>query len=100
MRRALAAIVVGAQLLLLGACSTTPAPTVERQYVGRFSVVTTLGGKRDSGSGRFKLAVEGDAIVLDLDTPLGSTLARVEVDPRGARLTAPSDSGAPNPSAE
>jgi len=93
MRRALAAIVVGAQLLLLGACSTTPAPTVERQYVGRFSVVTTLGGKRDSGSGRFKLAVEGDAIVLDLDTPLGSTLARVEVDPRGARLTAPSDSG-------
>jgi outer membrane lipoprotein LolB len=91
MKRALAVIVVGAQLLC--ACTTTPAPTVERQYVGRFSVVTTLAGKRDSGSGRFKLAVAGDATVLDLDTPLGSTLARVEVDPRGARLTASSDSG-------
>jgi outer membrane lipoprotein LolB len=91
MRRALAGLVVGAQLL--SACSTTPSPTVERQYVGRFSVVTSLAGKRDSGSGRFKLAVEGDAIVLDLDTPLGSTLARVRVDSRGARLTASSDSG-------
>lgn len=91
MRRALAGIVVGAQLLC--ACSTTPAPTVERQYVGRFSVITTLAGKRDSGSGRFKLAVAGDAIVLDLDTPLGSTLARIEVDSHGARLTAPSDGG-------
>jgi len=91
MRRALAGIVVGAQLLC--ACSTTPSPTVERQYVGRFSVVTTLAGKRDNGSGRFKLAVEGDTIVLDLDTPLGSTLARVEVNPRGARLTSSSDSG-------
>ncbi|HUL65675.1 MAG TPA: outer membrane lipoprotein LolB [Burkholderiaceae bacterium] len=91
MRRALAGIVVGVQFLC--ACSTTPAPTVERQYVGRFSVVASLAGKRENGSGRFKLAVESNSIVLDLETPLGSTLARVEVDSRGARLTAPSDSG-------
>jgi outer membrane lipoprotein LolB len=92
MKRALAGMIVGAQVLC--ACSTlAPAPTVERQYVGRFSVVTSLAGTRDSGSGRFKLAVEGQAIVLDLDSPLGATLARIEVDPHGARLTAPSDSG-------
>jgi outer membrane lipoprotein LolB len=92
MRRALAGMIVGAQILC--SCSTlAPAPTVERQYVGRFSVVTSLAGKRDSNSGRFRLAVEGRTIVLDLDSPLGSTIARIEVDPQGARLTAPSDSG-------
>jgi len=86
MRRALAGIFVGA--LLLSACATAPPPTVERQYVGRFSVVTTMAGKRDTGSGRFRLAVQGDGVVLDLDSPLGSTLARIEVDSQGARLTA------------
>jgi outer membrane lipoprotein LolB len=92
-RRALAALVIGAQLL--SACSTFgPLPQAERQYVGRFAVVTTLAGKRDSGSGRFKLAVEPRTLVLDLDSPLGSTLARIEVDPKGARLTASGDGGA------
>jgi outer membrane lipoprotein LolB len=32
-------------------------------------------------------------VTLDLDSPLGSTLARVEVDPQGARLTAPGNHG-------
>jgi len=92
MRRALVGMMVGAQVLC--SCSTlAPAPTVERQYVGRFSVVTALDGKRDSNSGRFRLAVEGRTIVLDLDSPLGSTLARIEMGPQGARLIAPSDSG-------
>lgn len=92
MKRALAALLVGAQFL--GACATfAPLPSAERQYIGRFSVVTTLAGKRDSSSGRFKLAVDPDATVLDLDSPLGSTLARVEVNPQGARLTAPGDGG-------
>jgi outer membrane lipoprotein LolB len=91
MRGALAAALVGAQLLC--ACSTfAPLSNAERQYAGRFSVVTTLAGKRDTGSGRFKLAVDRDAVTLDLDSPLGSTLARVEVDPQGARLTAPGNS--------
>jgi len=92
MKRALAAVFAGVQLVC--ACSTfAPVTTAERQYVGRFSVVTALAGKRDSSSGRFKFAVEGDSVVLDLDSPLGSTLARVAVDPRGARLTAPGNSG-------
>jgi len=91
-RRVLAALIAGAQLLC--ACSTFgPLPKAERQYIGRFSVVTSLGGKRDNGSGRFKLAVEPATVVLDLDSPLGSTLARIEVDPQGARLTATGDSG-------
>ena len=92
MRRALACLIAGA--LLVGACSTlTPLPNAERQYAGRFSVVTTLAGKRDTGSGRFKLAVDRGAVVLDLDSPLGSTLARVEVNAQGARLIAPGDDG-------
>lgn len=92
MRSAFAALVAGA--VLLGACSTfAPLTNPERQYVGRFSVVTTLADKRDSGSGRFKLAVERGTTVLDLDSPLGSTLARVQVDAGGARLFAPADGG-------
>src|SRR5262245_16477392 len=92
MRRALAAMVVGAQLVSACALFRSP-PTAEREYIGRFSVTTTLAGKRDSGSGRFKLAVDGSTIVLDLDSPLGSTLARVEVNAQGARLTAPGNDG-------
>jgi outer membrane lipoprotein LolB len=92
MRRALAALMVGAQFTC--ACSTLgPLPAAERQYLGRFAVATALDGKRDSGSGRFKLAVDGHAITLDLDSPLGSTLARVEVNAQGARLTAPGNDG-------
>jgi outer membrane lipoprotein LolB len=91
MRGALAAVLVSA---LLGACATfAPLPSAERQYIGRFSVVTALAGKRDSSSGRFKLAVDPKSVVLDLDSPLGSTLARVQVDPDGATLTAPGDGG-------
>lgn len=91
MRSALAAVCVSA---LVSACATfAPLPSAERQYIGRFSVVTALAGKRDSSSGRFKLAVDPKAVVLDLDSPLGSTLARVQVDPDGAMLTAPGDGG-------
>ncbi len=79
---------------LLAACTSfAPLANPERQYAGRFAVVTTLGEKRDSNSGRFKLAVERATTVLDLDTPLGATLARVQVDPRGAHLYAAADGG-------
>ena len=92
MRGALAALAVST--VLLAACSTlAPLPNAERQYAGRFSVVTTFADKRDSGSGRFKLAVDRSTVVLDLDSPLGSTLARVTVDEKGAHLVAPGDGG-------
>lgn len=92
MRRVVAALL--ATVALLAACTSfAPLVNPERQYAGRFAVVTTLGEKRDSNSGRFKLAVERATTVLDLDTPLGATLARVQVDPRGAHLFSAADGG-------
>jgi len=92
--RAVAAA-LAAGLVLLQACTTfAPLANPERQYAGRFAVTTTLAEKRDNSSGRFKLAVDRATTVLDLDSPLGSTLARVQLDARGAHLYAPGD-GAP-----
>lgn len=90
MRRPVAALVAGA--VLLQACASfTPLANPEREYAGRFAVTIELGDKRDNSSGRFKLAVDRAITVLDLDTPLGSTLARVQLDPRGAHLFTPGD---------
>lgn len=92
MRIARTVLLVAAQLAV--ACSTlAPLPPAERQYSGRFSVVTTSGEKRDTATGRFDLAVEGRAITLDLASSLGTTLARIEVDGKGAHLTVPGNSG-------
>ena len=78
------------QLARVPGCATfAPLANPERQYAGRFAVTTTLADKRDSSSGRFKLAVDRATTVLDLDSPLGSTLARVQLDARGAHLFAP-----------
>jgi outer membrane lipoprotein LolB len=76
---------------LLAACATVPR--AERIVAGRFSVLVAADGRQDSGSGRFTLAVDGEAITLDLASPLGTTLARVEVDARGARLTRSDNEG-------
>lgn len=70
---------------LLAACASVPPG--ERVVGGRFSVLVAADGRQDSGSGRFRLAFSGDAIALDLASPLGTTLARVELDASGARLT-------------
>lgn len=79
--RCAALLVVG----LLAACATVPR--AERVHTGRFSVLVAADGRQDSGAGRFTLAVNGADVTLDLASPLGTTLARVEVDARGARLT-------------
>jgi outer membrane lipoprotein LolB len=73
---------------LLGACAAPPTG-VERSYAGRFAVVATQGETRDSLSGRFALAVRGQHQTLDLATPLGTTVARIEVGPDGARAVGP-----------
>jgi outer membrane lipoprotein LolB len=92
MRGVVAALAAGA--VLLQACaSLAPLPHPEREYAGRFAVAITLADKRDSNSGRFKLAVDRSSTALDLDTPLGSTLARVLLDGRGAHLYTPNDGG-------
>jgi len=43
--------------------------------------------KRDSVSGRFNLEIRGQQQVLELSSPLGTTVARIEIDPGGARAT-------------
>lgn len=65
------------------------APPPDRSYTGRFSAVATQGDKRDAVSGRFYVEVRGERRSIDLATPLGTTVARVEVGPDGARATGP-----------
>jgi outer membrane lipoprotein LolB len=85
--------------LLITACATPP--TGERridnapvrspsEWKGRFSATYTVPGvpgDEQSASGRFGLTLRDGAIVLDLSTPIGQTIARTQVGPEGAWLT-------------
>jgi outer membrane lipoprotein LolB len=82
-------------VLLLGGCVSLPqAPTAELTFTGRFAL-TAVGRAGDGAtqnvnlSGRFTLAVTADTAMLDLASPLGTTLARLESSPEGARLQVP-----------
>src|SRR5258708_15459472 len=44
-------------------------------------------------NGRFLMTVNESGVTLDLSTPLGTTVARVENGPAGARVTVPSGAG-------
>ncbi len=72
---------------LLGACATVPQTPAERAYTGRFAVTTALAEKRENVSGRFNLEVRGAQQILELASPLGTTVARIEIEPGGARAT-------------
>ncbi|MCS6945176.1 MAG: outer membrane lipoprotein LolB [Sutterellaceae bacterium] len=72
-------------LALLAACSTLPR-TEPRAVVGRFSVVVATDSGQDASAGRFVLACDDQTLTLELASPLGSTLARLQVDRDGARL--------------
>jgi outer membrane lipoprotein LolB len=87
-RRA-ALLLVASIVAVLGGCATAPAVAPDRVYTGRFSAVATQGEKRDSVSGRFSVEVRGDRQTIDLATPLGTTVARIEVGPDGARASGP-----------
>ena len=55
---------------------------------GRFALNVSYGdSKRDAVQGGFAWHDDGRRLILDLATPLGSTLARVEVFPSYAKLT-------------
>ena len=82
--RAFASVVFVA---LVSACATTPPSPADRSYTGRFSATTTLREQRDSVSGRFNLEIRGQNQVLELSSPLGTTVARIEIEPGGARVT-------------
>lgn len=71
--------------------AAVPAP--EGQWQGRFSLrverlasAEIQNGRTDSAQGNFALSSRGGQVVLDLASPLGQTLARIESDLRGAAL--------------
>jgi outer membrane lipoprotein LolB len=77
-------------LLLVAGCATVvPAPAPDRAYTGRFSAVAVQGDKRETVSGRFSVEVRGERQRIDLATPLGTTVARIDVGPEGAIATGP-----------
>jgi outer membrane lipoprotein LolB len=75
--------------LALAGCATVATTAPDRLYTGRFSAVASNGDKRETVSGRFSVEVRGDRQTIDLATPLGNTVARVEVGPEGARARGP-----------
>jgi outer membrane lipoprotein LolB len=89
--RALPAI---AAALWLAACATLPAvQEAERTHAGRFAATTSLDGRSENTTGRFTLSVSGPRLVLDLASPLGTTMARIESGPDGALMRAPGSDG-------
>ncbi len=74
---------------LVGCASLPPPAPAERVHAGRFSATAHTHDRQENLSGRFVLAVRGASLTLDLASPLGTTLARVEAGPGGARLVEP-----------
>ena len=72
---------------LLTACATPILAPPDRAYSGRFAVTTALGEQRENVSGRFNLEIRGSQQIVELASPLGTTVARVEIEPGGARAT-------------
>jgi outer membrane lipoprotein LolB len=85
----LAAILGG----LTAACASLPPATGGISYTGRFSLVVNGDDQHETASGRFSLTVDRSDVTLDLSTPLGTTVARVQSGPAGAKLTVPSAGG-------
>jgi outer membrane lipoprotein LolB len=88
-----AAFGVLAAALIGGCASLTPPEPPLHSYSGRFAADVSRAGVREAVSGRFTLVTFPNRTALDLASPLGNTLARVEVDPAGARLTATKPDG-------
>ncbi|MDQ3447109.1 MAG: outer membrane lipoprotein LolB [Pseudomonadota bacterium] len=74
-------------LALLTACATLPRAPADRAYTGRFAVTTASAEQRESVSGRFGLEIRGLQQILELSSPLGTTVARIEIEPGAARAT-------------
>ncbi len=84
---------VAACAMLLGACASLPPLAGVASYTGKFALRVTGAERRDAMSGRFALTVSGADVTLDLSTPLGTTVARLQSGPEGARLTVPGPGG-------
>jgi len=93
-RGARPARVLGAGLMAsiwLASCATPSLAPAERSYSGRFSAttasITPQGEQRETVSGRFVLEVRGERQLLELASPLGTTVARIEMGPGEARAS-------------
>lgn len=71
-----------------GCASTAPSEPTPQVYTGRFSAAISRGEQREAVSGRFTLATSPGRTTLDLASPLGNTLARVDAVVNRATLTA------------
>jgi outer membrane lipoprotein LolB len=72
---------------LLTACATPTLAPPDRAYTGRFAVTTAFSEQRESVSGRFSLEIRGPQQIVELASPLGTTVARIKIEPGGARAT-------------
>lgn len=88
-----AALGLLAMAISSGCATLAPAEPPLHVYTGRFAASVDRGGDRQAISGRFTLAMHPGRTTLDLASPLGNTLARVETDAAGATLTAPKADG-------
>lgn len=71
----------------LAACATVPLPPPDRFYSGRFSATTIAGEQRENVTGQFSLAIRGLQQTIELASPLGTTVARIEIEPGRARAS-------------
>lgn len=79
---------------LLGGCAVlAPSDVAMRTYSGRFAANIDRDGMREAASGRFTMEIYRERTTLDLASPLGNTLARIESGADGATLKAPQADG-------
>jgi outer membrane lipoprotein LolB len=88
MRRPAFRVGVAAVTLWLGACATPTAPP-ERVYSGRFAAIAISAERSETVSGLFTVEVRGARQTIDLSTPVGMTVARIEIEPGRAMATGP-----------
>lgn len=88
-----------AWVLALTACAIPSIPP-ERSYSGRFSATALGGPPGNAVSGRFTIEVWDRRQVIDLATPVGTTIARIEIEPGKAVATGPQLQSATGPDAD
>jgi outer membrane lipoprotein LolB len=103
--RVLRTCLLATVMLGVAGCATLSVPPeAQRVHSGRFAATVAQDGKSENTTGRFTLSIDDGRLLLDLATPLGTTLARVESGPQGATLRVPGNGGmreasGPNPEA-
>ena len=96
--RAARVAVASSAILVLAACASVERPReFELTRSGRFALTAAWGegdaARRESTNGRFTLHAGQGRQILDLASPIGNTVARVQLDAAGATLTTPAGGG-------